>query len=242
MPASAVRLLIGEMAHLLLTGQRAIPKRTLDSNCGQLSIRYSVDADRRICGVRCRKLSELRLRSRCKTAATGSVYERWVRCKSSSAHRGRSVLSSDRGLCRRRARAIAGAATNRDNTGRARDRASTAGGCRTAGDTVSAAGGCSTACDACASGGALRCRATRASRDAGPTAAAARAGACADPRRAAARVTAITARGRGERHRFGSPSRPGETTDPRADVVRTVSTGLESGRRAGCLQAARTTA
>lgn len=31
MPASAVRLLIAEMAHLLLTGQRAIPKRTLDS-------------------------------------------------------------------------------------------------------------------------------------------------------------------------------------------------------------------
>jgi NAD dependent epimerase/dehydratase family enzyme len=31
MPAPVVRLLIGEMAHLLLTGQRAIPKRTLDS-------------------------------------------------------------------------------------------------------------------------------------------------------------------------------------------------------------------
>ena len=150
-------------------------------------------------------------------------------------------------MCRRRARAVAGAATNRDNTGRARDRASTAGGCRTAGDPVSTFGGCSTARDACASGGDLRYRATRASRDAGPTAAATRAGARADAcgtdtRCADARGTATTARGRGERHRFGSPSRPGETTDPRADVVRTVSTGLESGRHAGCLQAARTTA
>jgi len=31
MPAPVVRLAVGEMAHLLLTGQRAIPKRTLDS-------------------------------------------------------------------------------------------------------------------------------------------------------------------------------------------------------------------
>ena len=31
MPAPVVRLLIGDMAHLLLTGQQAIPKRTLDS-------------------------------------------------------------------------------------------------------------------------------------------------------------------------------------------------------------------
>jgi uncharacterized protein (TIGR01777 family) len=31
MPAPVLRLGLGEMAHLLLTGQRAIPKRTLDS-------------------------------------------------------------------------------------------------------------------------------------------------------------------------------------------------------------------
>jgi hypothetical protein len=190
-----------------------------------------------------RKLSELPLRSRCGTSTIGSVCERWVRCESNSAHRGRSVLSSDRGLCRRRARAVAGAATNRDNSGRARDRASTAGGCRTAGDTASPAGGCSTARDACPSGGALRCRAARASRDAGLTTAAARTSARADAcRTAVRRRTATFGHERGEQPQSASSRRTGQTAGRHDDGTRTGSAGLESGRSSGCVQAARAAA
>jgi len=146
-------------------------------------------------------------------------------------------------LCRRRAHAVAGAATDRhDSSDSARDRTCANSGCRTGRATVT-----------CATGGACRCRAAPASRDPGPTAAAARAGARADRRHPDARCTdtrgidtrradargrtATTARGRGEQHRFGSPSRPRETADPR-----TGSAGRESGRRTGCLQADRTAA
>jgi len=176
------------------------------------------------------------------TSATGRKCEQRV-SESSSAHRGRPVLPSDGGLRRRAAAGAAGAATDRhDSCDPARDRTCADSGCRTGRATAT-----------CATGGACRCRAAPASRDAGPTTAAARAGARADRRRADTRCTdthradargrtAITARGRGEQHRFSSPSRPGETAGPRADVVRTGSTGLESGRSAGCLQAARTAA
>jgi len=134
-------------------------------------------------------------------------------------------------LCRRRAHTVAGAATNRhDSSDSARDRTCANSGCRTGSATVT-----------CATGGACRYRAAPASRDPGPTGAAARAGARADRTDARGR-TATTARGRGEQHRFGSPSRPRETADPRPGVARTRSTGRESGRRTGCLQAVRTAA
>jgi len=138
----------------------------------------------------------------------------------------------------RRRAAAAAAKDRRDSSDSARDRACADGGCRTGGATAT-----------CATGGACRCRAAPA-RDAGPTTTAgARADRRADARNTHARGTdtrgrtAITVRGRGGQHRFGSPSHPGETADPRADAGgRTGAPGLESGRSAGCLQAVRTAA
>lgn len=137
-------------------------------------------------------------------------------------------------MCRRRARAVAGVATNRGSSDRAGGRASTTGACRTGGDTGSAAGGCSSAragARADLRRADARCIDTH------------RAGARNDGRcTAACRRTATADHGRGEQHRRGSPSLPGQTGGGGDDVTRSGPIDLEGDRRSGCGQAARTTA